>query len=58
MAETLKYFYLIFSLSDIIGLDEYIFNTDVHPYKCLRCESGEWIPTVTKGCSNSMVLVG
>lgn len=31
MAETLKYFYLIFSPPDLISLDEYVFNTEAHP---------------------------
>jgi mannosyl-oligosaccharide alpha-1,2-mannosidase len=30
-AETLKYFYLIFSEPDVISLDEYILNTEAHP---------------------------
>lgn len=33
MAETLKYFYLIFSSPDVISLDEYVFNTEAHPFK-------------------------
>lgn len=32
MAETLKYFYLIFSPPDVISLDEYVFNTEAHPF--------------------------
>jgi len=32
-AETLKYFYLIFSSQDLISLDEYVFNTEAHPFK-------------------------
>lgn len=32
LAETLKYFYLLFSdNSDLINLDTYIFNTEAHP---------------------------
>jgi mannosyl-oligosaccharide alpha-1,2-mannosidase len=31
MAETLKYFYLIFSEPDVVSLDEYVFNTEAHP---------------------------
>ncbi len=31
--ETLKYFYLIFSEPDLISLDEYVFNTEAHPFK-------------------------
>ncbi|KAK5163553.1 uncharacterized protein LTR77_010502 [Saxophila tyrrhenica] len=33
MAETLKYFYLIFSEPDVISLDELVFNTEAHPMK-------------------------
>jgi mannosyl-oligosaccharide alpha-1,2-mannosidase len=33
MAETLKYFYLIFSPSDVISLDEFVLNTEAHPLR-------------------------
>ncbi|KAH8819859.1 glycoside hydrolase family 47 protein [Xylogone sp. PMI_703] len=33
LAETLKYFYLIFSPPDVISLDKYVFNTEAHPLK-------------------------
>jgi mannosyl-oligosaccharide alpha-1,2-mannosidase len=33
ISETLKYFYLMFSSSDLISLDEYIFNAGGHPLK-------------------------
>ncbi|GAD94947.1 endoplasmic reticulum mannosyl-oligosaccharide 1,2-alpha-mannosidase, putative [Paecilomyces variotii No. 5] len=33
MAETLKYFYLIFSDPRIVSLDEYVLNTEAHPLK-------------------------
>jgi mannosyl-oligosaccharide alpha-1,2-mannosidase len=33
MAETLKYFYLIFEEPDVISLDDYVFNTEAHPLK-------------------------
>ena len=33
MAETLKYFYLIFSEPDLVSLDEWAFNTEAHPLK-------------------------
>ncbi|KAF4447173.1 alpha-mannosidase 1a [Fusarium albosuccineum] len=33
MAETLKYFYLIFSDEDVISLDEWVFNTEAHPLR-------------------------
>ena len=32
LAETLKYFYLLFSPDDTISLDEYVFNTEAHPF--------------------------
>ena len=32
-AETLKYFYLIFSPPDLLSLDEWVFNTEAHPFK-------------------------
>ncbi|QSZ32141.1 hypothetical protein DSL72_001711 [Monilinia vaccinii-corymbosi] len=33
MAETLKYFYLIFADPELISLDDYVFNTEAHPFK-------------------------
>ncbi|KAI9679102.1 MAG: hypothetical protein M1829_001772 [Trizodia sp. TS-e1964] len=33
LAETLKYFYLIFSDFDVVSLDEYVLNTEAHPFK-------------------------
>ncbi len=33
MAETLKYFYLIFSPRDRLKLDEFVFNTEAHPFR-------------------------
>lgn len=33
LAETLKYFYLIFSDPSLISLDEYVFNTEAHPMR-------------------------
>ncbi|KAF2736002.1 class I alpha-mannosidase-like protein [Polyplosphaeria fusca] len=33
MAETLKYFYLIFSDPHLVSLDEYVFNTEAHPLR-------------------------
>lgn len=40
MAETLKYFYLIFSTPDVISLDDYVFNTEAHPFKISKPKSG------------------
>ena len=31
-AETLKYFYLVFSEPDVVSLDDYIFTTEAHPF--------------------------
>ncbi|KAK1999724.1 family 47 glycosyl hydrolase [Colletotrichum falcatum] len=33
LSETLKYYYLIFSPPDLISLDEYVFNTEAHPFR-------------------------
>lgn len=33
LAETLKYFYLVFSEWDVVSLDEWVFNTEAHPLK-------------------------
>jgi mannosyl-oligosaccharide alpha-1,2-mannosidase len=36
MAETLKYFYLIFSDPGTVSLDEFVFNTEAHPFRLRR----------------------
>ncbi|ORY10330.1 glycosyl hydrolase family 47-domain-containing protein [Clohesyomyces aquaticus] len=33
LAETLKYFYLIFSPPDMISLDDWVLNTEAHPFR-------------------------
>ncbi|KAL2128816.1 hypothetical protein VTI74DRAFT_8609 [Chaetomium olivicolor] len=33
LAETLKYFYLLFSEPDVISLDEWVLNTEAHPFR-------------------------
>lgn len=33
IAETLKYLYLLFEPSDILPLDEWVFNTEAHPFR-------------------------
>lgn len=33
LAETLKYFYLIFSDHDEVSLDDFVFNTEAHPFR-------------------------
>ncbi|KAJ2721393.1 hypothetical protein GGI07_004004 [Coemansia sp. Benny D115] len=36
LAETLKYLYLLFSPTDLLPLDEYVFNTEAHPFKIIK----------------------
>ena len=33
LAETLKYFYLLYSEPNLVSLDEWVFNTEAHPFK-------------------------
>lgn len=33
LAETLKYFYLLYSTPDVVSLDEYVLNTEAHPLR-------------------------
>ena len=33
LAETLKYYYLLYSEPDLVNLDEYVLNTEAHPFK-------------------------
>lgn len=33
LAETLKYFYLLFATPDVISLDEWVLNTEAHPFR-------------------------
>ncbi|TQV96669.1 hypothetical protein V2A60_002946 [Cordyceps javanica] len=39
LAETLKYFYLVFSEPTLISLDEWVLNTEAHPFKRLGTKS-------------------
>ncbi|KAK2040398.1 family 47 glycosyl hydrolase [Colletotrichum somersetense] len=36
LAETLKYFYLVFSPPGLISLDDYVLNTEAHPFRRRR----------------------
>ncbi|KND86583.1 Endoplasmic reticulum mannosyl-oligosaccharide 1,2-alpha-mannosidase [Tolypocladium ophioglossoides CBS 100239] len=36
LGETLKYFYLIFSEPGLVSMDEWVFNTEAHPFRRLR----------------------
>jgi mannosyl-oligosaccharide alpha-1,2-mannosidase len=33
LAETLKYFYLLYSTPNVISLDEWVLNTEAHPFR-------------------------
>jgi mannosyl-oligosaccharide alpha-1,2-mannosidase len=33
LAETLKYFYLLFAEEDVVSLDEWVLNTEAHPLR-------------------------
>ena len=33
LAETLKYFYLLFSDEDVVSLDEWVLNTEAHAFR-------------------------
>jgi hypothetical protein len=35
LAETLKYFYLLYSPSSVIPLDKWVFNTEAHPLRII-----------------------
>ncbi|KAF2130001.1 glycoside hydrolase family 47 protein [Dothidotthia symphoricarpi CBS 119687] len=41
MAETLKYFYLTFSEPNVVSLDDYVFNTEAHPFKIPKPREGK-----------------
>ncbi|PNS17770.1 hypothetical protein CAC42_3165 [Sphaceloma murrayae] len=43
LAETLKYFYLLFSPDDVLPLDKVVFNTEAHPFP--RFELGKLFKT-------------
>lgn len=33
LAETLKYFYLLFETEDVVSLDDWVLNTEAHPFQ-------------------------
>lgn len=41
LAETLKYFYLLFEKEDVISLDDWVLNTEAHPFKRPKKMVGE-----------------
>ena len=46
MAETLKYFFLIFSEPDVVSLDEWVLNTEAHTFR--RPRAGESLVQIPK----------
>lgn len=36
LAETMKYLYLLFSSSSVVALNEWVLNTEAHPFKVIR----------------------
>ena len=49
LAETLKYLYLLFSPSDVISLDEWVFNTEAHPIRVVSRDPKEESGNQQKG---------
>jgi mannosyl-oligosaccharide alpha-1,2-mannosidase len=43
MAETLKYFYLCFADTDLISLDDFVLNTEAHPFRLSK--TSKWYGT-------------
>lgn len=44
LSETLKYFYLIFEDPDVISLDDWVLNTEAHPFRRPKQHDGElWV---------------
>ena len=39
LAETLKYYYLLFSDPNTISMDDYVFSTEAHPFKLSKSSS-------------------
>lgn len=33
IAETLKYFYLLYTTPDVVSLDDWVLNTEAHPFR-------------------------
>ena len=33
LAETLKYFYLLYETPDVVSLDDWVLNTEAHPFR-------------------------
>ena len=44
MAETLKYFYLLFASSDALDLDAWVLNTEAHPLRVMNPDKAPPLP--------------
>lgn len=42
LAETLKYFYLLFSDDSVCSLNDIVFNTEAHPMSIFKEPVAEW----------------
>jgi mannosyl-oligosaccharide alpha-1,2-mannosidase len=49
MAETLKYFYLCFADTDLISLDEFVLNTEAHPFRLSKAKQSFEIKGMGRG---------
>lgn len=54
LAETLKYLYLLFSPASTVPLDQWVLNTEAHPFKLLPNSSGLVYSTVSAAAASSM----
>lgn len=48
LAETLKYFYLVFSDDDTLSLDQIVFGTEAHPLSIFKEPVKEWAHLLKK----------
>lgn len=39
LAETLKYYYMLFSPREFMSLDDYVFNTEAHPFRIAKSDA-------------------
>ncbi|KAH8957890.1 hypothetical protein BDL97_07G115200 [Sphagnum fallax] len=57
LAETLKYFYLLFSPSSVIPLDKWVFNTEAHPLRIIpRVDEPISLEDTPEGKDSSMQI--
>jgi hypothetical protein len=57
LAETLKYFYLLYSPSSVIPLDKWVFNTEAHPLRIIpRVDEPISLEDTPEGKDSSMQI--